>query len=199
MGGRTYTDEELRAQVDTAVNSAVGTLRTELANLQASQEAAAIEERITTAVEAATAPLTAKVTELQSTLDAAVLETATERARAEALETAAAEATVAAEIASRRDARLALVKAAAPGFKEDYLTANTDRWAAMDEAEFAARLEEYAALSPLKAEGEGNGIPSTSALQATTGDVLASGRPEPKSPVSALAALRRQGVDVRTI
>src|SRR4051794_9110065 len=87
--GKTYTEEELRAQVDLAVSQAVGDLRTQLDDLRASQEAAAIDERVSGAVATATAPLQAQVTDLQSKLDAAVLETAAEKARADQLEAAA--------------------------------------------------------------------------------------------------------------
>lgn len=195
--GKTYTEEELRAQVDVAVGQAVGDLRTQLADLQASQEAAAIEDRIRAAVEAAAAPLQAQVTELQSKLDAAVLEAATAVTRAEAAEAAVAEAARATEVASRRDARLALVKDAAPGFDEAYLAENAQRWAEMAEEDFAERLLEYAAISGGKVDD--GGPPSTSALQATTGDSGGPGRPAPKSAMANLAALRRQGIDVRTV
>lgn len=199
VGGRTYTEEELRAQVDVAVNAAVGDLRTQLDALSASQEAAAIEERIRTAVAEATAPLTAQVTELQNSLDTAVLEAAAATTRAETAETAITAAATAAEVAARSEARLELVKAAAPGFSEEFLAANAERWAAMGDEEFAARIEEYKALSPAAGAPAGGGIPTTSALQATTGDVGAGGRKPATSAVSGLAALRRQGVDVRTI
>lgn len=195
--GKTYTEDELRAQVDVAVSQAVGDLRTQLADLQASQEAAAIEERIRTAVEAATGPLQTQVTELQSQLDAAKLETAAAVTRAETAEAAVAEAARATEVASRRDARLAKVKEAAPGFDQAYLDANAQRWAEMAEEDFAERLVEYAAISG--ATPSDDGPPTTSALQATTGDQGAAGRQQPKSPRTELAKLRRQGIDVRTI
>lgn len=194
--GKTYTEEELRAQLDVAVNQAVGDLRTQLADLQASQEAAAIEERVRTAVEAAASPLQAQVTELQTKLDAAVLETAAEKARADQLEAAVAEAARTAEVAARRDARLDQVKVAAPRFSQEYLAENAQRWAEMADEEFAERLVEYAALSGGKVD---DGPPTTSALQATTGDSGGTGRQAPKSAVASLAALRRQGIDVRTV
>lgn len=196
--GKTYTEEELRAQVDVAVNQAVGDLRTQLADLQASQEAAAIDERIRTAVEAATGPLQTQVAELQTQLDAAVLERAAAVTRAEAAEAAVSERDRAAEVASRREDRLAKVKDAAPSFDEAYLAANAQRWAEMAEEDFAERLLEYAALSGGKVEDD-DGPPKTSALQATTGDKGGTGRQAPKSAVSSLAALRRQGIDVRTV
>lgn len=195
-GTRTYTEEDLKAHVSAAVDQAVGDLRTQLTELRSSQEQAAIDQRIADAVAEALAPVTAQVTELQTKLDATTLEAAAEKARADELQAAVEKATTDAEIASRRDARLELVKAAAPGFKEEYLTANADRWAAMDEAEFAARIEEYKAAST--GTPAGDALPTTSALQATTGD---QGRTNgaPKSAVHALGQLRRSGVDVRTI
>lgn len=197
-GTRTYSEDEVRAQVSAAVDQAVGDLRTQLADLRSSQEQAAIETRISEAVAEAVGPLTAQVTDLQTQLDAATLEAASEKARADGLQADVEKAATDAEIAARRDTRLDQVKEAAPGFKEDYLTANADRWAAMDEAEFASRLEEYKAAST--GAPAGDKLPTTSALQASTAD---KGRETatagPKTAVHALGQLRRSGVDVRTI
>lgn len=197
-GTRTYSEDEVRAQVSAAVDQAVGDLRTQLADLRSSQEQAAVEARITEAVAEAVTPLTAQVTDLQTQLDAATLEAAAQTTRADGLQAAVEQAATDAVIASRRDERLAQVKEAAPGFKEEYLTANADRWAAMEEPEFASRLEEYRAAST--GVPAGDTIPTTSALQASTfdkGRETAAGGP--KSAVHALGQLRRSGVDVRTI
>lgn len=197
--GKTYTEDELTAHVDAAVSRAVGDLRTQLADLQASQEAAAIEERVRTAVEAATQPLQAQVTELQGKLDAAELEKTAEKARADTAEAAIAEAQRSAEIATRTDARIAKVKeAVGERFGEDYLKENATRWAEMTEEAFEAQVKEYAALIG-KGEEEGDDVPTTSALQATTTDTGAGGRQAPPSPVKALMALGRQGIDVRQL
>lgn len=197
-GTRTYSEDEVRAQVSAAVDAAVGDLRTQLADLRSSQEQAAVEARVTAAVAEAVAPLASQVTDLQTQLDGATLEAANEKARADGLQAEVEQAATDAVIASRRDARLDQVKEAAPGFKEDYLAANADRWAAMDDAEFASRLEEYKAAST--GAPAGDKLPTTSALQATTfdkGREAAAGGP--KSAVHALGQLRRSGVDVRTI
>jgi hypothetical protein len=193
---KTYTEDEVRGQVAAAVDQAVGDLRTQLADLRSSQEQAAIEARIAEAVAEAVTPLSAQVTDLQTQLDAATLEAANEKARADGLQAAVEKAATDAEIASRKDDRLAKVKEAAPGFKEEYLTANAERWAAMEEAEFASRLEEYRAAST--GVPAGDALPTTSALQATTGDQGRAGA-GPKSAVHALGQMRRNGVDVRTI
>lgn len=198
----TYTEDEVTTRVSRAVDDAVGEMRTQLADLRASQEAAQIEERVATAVEAAAAPLRTQVSELQTQLDAAVLEAAAATARVGELETAAAEAVRLGEIASRRDARLAAVREAAPGFDEAYLTANADRWAGMEDAEFATYIAEtrvvYEAAKATAGTPAPKGLPTTSALQATTMDKGAGGGAPKQSAVSALATLRRSGVDVRT-
>lgn len=198
MTGRTFSEDEVRAQVTVAVDQAVGDLRTQLADLRSSQEQAAIETRIAEAVAEAVGPLTAQVAELQTQLDTATLEAAGEKARADSLQAAVEKAATDAEIASRKDDRLAKVKEAAPGFKDEYLTANADRWAAMEDAEFATRLDEYRAAS--NGAPAGDALPTTSALQATTGDQGRTGAATgSKSAVHALGQLRRNGVDVRTI
>ena len=70
------------------------------------------------------------------------------------LEQAQADAERAAEIAARKDERLAKVREVA-SFPEEYLTANSDRWAAMGDEDFEVLVADYAAVSAKKVEGEG--------------------------------------------
>jgi len=183
-----YTEEELRA----AVEAAVGDLRTELDALKASaaeQETAAQTE---VRLAEAKAPLEAKVIELQTALDAAVLEAAAEKTRADAFEAEKVAAAEAATLEARKDERLARVKEVA-NFPADYLTANSERFVAMSDEDFEARLEEYRQIAA-KATGT-DGLPATSALLATR----EGGSPKSGSAVSDLFAMRRAGVDPRTL
>lgn len=199
----TPNTDEAQAAIAAAVEAAAAPLRAELATLRASQEAAAIEERIAAAVSEATEPLATQVATLQADLDAATLAVAAEKTRADAAEAATAEAARLAEVASRRDERLAAVKAAAPGFDEAYLAANTDRWAGMDDAEFASRIEEYEAASvgASAPTARNNGpLPTTTALTAAVIDrgAVRTGT-GPSSALKELSALQRQGFDARRI
>lgn len=196
----TEITDDTKAQIAAAVEAASAPLRAELAALQASQEAAAIEERITAAVSEATEPLSVQVATLQAELDAATLAAAAEKERADAAEADKAETARLAEVASRRDGRLEAVKAAAPGFDEEYLSKNADRWAAMDDTEFAARIEEYEAASAGASPLSNGPLPTTTALTAAVIDrgAAATGT-KPSSALRELSALQRQGFDARRI
>ncbi len=185
---KTYTEDELRA----AVEAAVGELRTDLDTFRASQEAVAVDARITKAVTEATEPLSAKITELQTDLDAAVLATAAEKARADTLETEMMEAAEAAIYAARKDERLAKVADVA-AFPQAYVEANAERFAAMSDEDFEARLDEYRQIASKSFGTEG--LPLKTGLKATTD----AGDGKPTSAVGALFAMRRAGIDPRTI
>lgn len=185
---KSYTEDELRA----AVEAAVGDLRTELDGLRASAAEQETAAQTQTRIDEATAPLEAKVTELQAQLDAAVLETAAEKARADAFEAEKVAAAEAATLEARKDERLAKVKEVA-NFPADYLTANADRFVAMSDEDFEARLEEYRQIAA-KATGT-EGVPASTALLATR----EGGSPKSGSAVSDLFAMRRAGIDPRTL
>lgn len=184
----TYTEDELRV----AVEAAVGDLKAELDTFRSSQEAAAVDARITKSVTEATEPLSAKITELQADLDAAVLATAAEKARADTLETEKMEAAEALIASARKEERLAKVAEVA-AFPQAYLDANAERFAAMSDEDFEARLEEYRQIAT---KSPAPGLPLKSALKATTDS---GGDDKPTSAVSALFAMRRAGIDPRTI
>lgn len=195
------TEADTKAAIAAAVEAATAGLREELATFRASQEAAAVDERIATAVSEATEPLTTQVAALQADLDAATLAAAAEKTRADAAESATTEAARLVEVASRRDGRLAEVAAAAPGFDKAYLEANAERWAGMDEAEFASRIEEYKAASTgITAGARNNGpLPTTTALTAAVIDRGAVRTGTGPSALKELSALQRQGFDARRI
>lgn len=195
---KSYTEDELRGAVQAAVNLAVSEMRTELDSLKseahAAETAAAVDARIAEAV----APLEAKVVELQTQLDAAVLEAAAEKARADAFEAEKVAAAEAATLEARKDERLAKVKEVA-NFPEEYLTANADRFVAMSDEDFEARIEDYRQIAA-KATGT-EGLPAKTALTATLdgGSGGGAGGGKPTSAVRDLFAMRRAGVDPRTL
>lgn len=187
---KTFNEDELRAAVD----AAVAEMRSELDTLRASREASEIESRVTKAVTEATEPLTAQVTELQGKLDAAVLEAQNEKARADGLEAEKVAAAEAATLAARKDERLAKVKEVA-NFPEEYLNANAERFAAMNDEDFEARLEEYRQIAT-KATGTEGALPKVTALKAAT----EGGSPaKSTSVVREVFAMRRAGIDPRSL
>lgn len=206
-GAATYTEADVQAQVRQAVDAAVGELRTELDQLRASQEEQQIATRIEDAVAAATASLSARVAELETALDAATVEAAGEKARADGLQVAIATATAEAEVAERRDTRLEAVKATGLPFKAEYLTANAQRWAEMDEAAFDAFLAD---CKEAAGDQTNDGIPTTTALTAAVLDSGGAPRGAPgpngqrrpraiSADIAKLARLRQQGIDIRKV
>ena len=145
----TYTEAEFQA----AVTEALAPIQAELETLMASADAVAIELKIAEIREAADA----QVAELEKKLDTAVLnaQAATEERDAVVawLEAEASAAVEAAEIAARRDERLTQVKDVA-SFPAEYLEANAERWASMDDETFEALLADYAAASSAKSNVE---------------------------------------------
>lgn len=190
---KTFTEDELKAAIDEAVAKATAELQEKVKTFEASVQESEVEGKI----EAAKAELQTKVDELQGQLDAAVLEAKTEKDNREAIEAWLAEeatkAEQAKEIAARREDRVAKVKEVAD-FPEDYLEKNADRFAAMSDEDFEARLEEYREIA--EKAGKGGGIPSKTALQAARED-KATGRKG--TGVSEVFGLRFQGIDPRTL
>jgi hypothetical protein len=163
-----YTEEELHA----AIEERTAELTARVQEL----ESAAQESKIEAQVAAVQAEAAAAVEELRAQLDAAVLEKqaavdALDAYKAELEEIASATAREA-EIAARRETRLAQVKEVA-SFPDEYLDANADRFAAMSDEDFTARLAEYAALA---VKPTGDGIPKTTALTASRESTTDSGR-----------------------
>lgn len=190
---KTFTEDELKAAVDKAVADATADLQTKLKSFEESATEAEIEAKL----DAAKTELQTKVDELQTQLDAAVLEAKGEKDKREAIEAWLTEegekAEHAKEIASRRDDRLAKVKEVA-NFPEEYLEKNADRFAAMSDEDFEARLEEYREIA---SKGEGSGIPAKTALTAAREDTNGKGRKG--TGVSEVFGLRFQGIDPRTL
>lgn len=142
---KTYTEDELRE----AVEAALVPVQAELDAIRASEA----EEAIATTVAEAVAAKDVEISELRGTVDTLTLRAESAEADyasviawLEAETQAAAEAAIA---AARRDERLASVKEVA-SFAEDYIEANADRWVALDDASFAALIEDWKAVAALR-------------------------------------------------
>jgi Tfp pilus assembly protein PilX len=194
VSGETFTKEEVDAKVD----AATATLQAQLDELSAAQSVAKIDE----AVAAAKVELEEQIAALQSTLDEAKIAQAAAESAATAAETqfadltkyledtaTAAEAEAALE--AKKTERVEAVKEAA-SFDDDYLTANADRWASMDDDIFTATLEDYKGLVA-KSGGKTpeSKIPSTTAFETASSDENA------KSVLSTIGELRDVGIDPR--
>lgn len=191
----TFTQEQLDAAVAEAVAKAVAEATAPLQEKITQFESAQAESEVGQAVAEATAPLNEQISQLQSELEAAVLaQTAAEQAKAEieqfwAEAIAEKEAAEAAE--ARKEERLAKIREVA-NFPEDFLEKNADKYAAMSDEDFEARLEELAEQAKTIAEKVGTGVPSTTALTAAreTG-----GSTNPGSSLSELKNFRRSLVN----
>lgn len=160
MGDAVFTQEE----VDRAVADAISELQAEVAKLRESESARALEE----AVEQAKSEMQTQIDELQTKLDATVLEAQQAKDEREKVQadwdaekTAAEEAKT---FAARKEERLSKVKETA-NFPDEYLEANADRFAAMSDEDFEARLSEWAALVDKSSDP-----PKTTALTASRQD-----------------------------
>jgi len=194
---KTYTEEEVQGLVAKAVQDATAPLEAKLDEIKASKEQEAVDAKIasleaahTEEVDALKAELdtaNVKVAEVQTNYDNLVSYLEAEKAAAE--EAAAAEA--------KKADRLEAVKEVA-SFDEDYLQANIDRWARMNDEDFEALTASWDAVkktvSPVNGKEElPSEIPAESAM-------LNTNRSEPKnSNRKEILGLRNSGIDPRTI
>lgn len=151
-------------QVDAMIAEAVNPMQEELASLRAKSDA----EEVETQIAALTEQYTAEVAEIRSQLDAQVLETTAATAKYDELvtllEDAAKAEAEAVELAERLTSRLAQIEEVA-NFPEDYIAANSDRWAAMSEEAFEATLADYSVMGKKKKKKEDETeLPDKSAL-----------------------------------
>jgi hypothetical protein len=199
---KTYTEEEVKAAVQVAVDEAVAGLRAQVEELNAERAASESEQALAELRDS----FEAEKAELQAKLDEAVLQATTEKEAHDQLvawlEGEAKAAEESAAIEARREERLATAKAAAD-FPEDfvkYLEDSADRLAAMDDEEFTARVTEWAALAggkPAKPSSKDDKLPAETALHASREGRDAGGKP--KSAVKELFEMRRSGIDPRTL
>lgn len=184
VSDKTYTEDEYNS-----VLAKVSDLEAKVADLTAAAGASETDAKVA----AATADLERQCADVQSKLDAAVLEAeAAKTSRDEMVswfEDLCRAETEAAELAARREARVAKVAEVA-AFPEDYLNANADRFAAMGEDEFEAALQDWKTIAP-KRSGQ---IPAVTAMTAALADNRQS-----QDVLSEICGLRFQGVDTRTI
>jgi uncharacterized protein YhaN len=176
MSDKTYSQTELDTAVAAAVTDAVKPLREELDGLKASKEEKDFESRIATAK----AELEEQIKSLQGELDTANLkaEQATKQHEdlVAALEQAKVEQEAAAELARRRDERLAKVREVA-SFSDEYIEKAADRWAALSDEDFAALVADWVEVAGKKTDAASqNDLPPASAMTASRSDADKSSR-----------------------
>lgn len=184
----TFTPEQLQAAVDKAVAEATAPLQTKIVELEASKEKEATSQQIT--------DFETKIADLETKLDAAVLDATQAKEEKETLQKSWDDEKAAEEeaktVAARKDERLAKVKEVAC-FPDEYVEQNADRFAAMSDEDWNARLDEWATLAK-KDPSDKDKIPSKTALtaarQETGGD---------SSSLGLLKEFRRVLVDPRTL
>lgn len=168
---KTYTEAEQKAAVDEAVAVATAELTARLSTLEATSK----QSEVDAAVEAALIPVKAELADVRTQLDTATAEAKTEREAREALETflkeAGEAAERAAEIATLKTERSALV-AATNAFDAEYCEENAERWASMSAEEFDGRLADYTAAGAKNGTGSvtpAGEIPKVTAMSAASG------------------------------
>jgi hypothetical protein len=201
MGGnnvsdKTYSEDEVKAQVAAAVAEAVAPLQSELDKFRLGEETAAVEARITEL----RAELEAQVADLTSKLDAAVIEAQTAKQERDDIEAwlKAEDERVRqeTEAASRRDTRIAQV-AEVVTFPGEYVQERADKWASLSEEEFETLLADYKALAEKAgAPGTESPLPTATAMQAAREP---SGTTKLGSAALELIRGRNVGLDPRTI
>lgn len=186
MSGKTYSEDELKA----AIEEATAPLAARLVQLQAAAQESEVEGRIA----AMKAEADAEIEEVRAQLDSAVL--AREAAVSElaefkaGLEELAAAQEQAAAQEARREERLARVREVA-SFSDEYIELNADRWVALSDEDFEARMSEWASLVPSK----GDSIPKHTALTAARESTDRSGM----GAIRDVLSLRMEHVDPRKI
>lgn len=185
-----------QADIDAAVAAATGPLQQRLAEL----EAQAQESEVGKAVAQAVGEKDTLITDLQTQLDTATAaRTAAETKLAETEKywvdaIAAHEEAVA--VAARKETRIG--QAAELGvFNDEYIAANADRFAAMSDEDFAARIEEWKLIAASAKPGEGKTPPATTAMVASRSDNAGSNTAAAR--LGRLAELRARNVDLRSL
>ena len=186
----TFTQEEL----DAAVKTATGPLQQRLAELEAQVQ----ETEVGRSIAEATAAKDAEISALQEQLDAATAARTAAETKLSETEQYWSEAIAAAEeaatVAARRIERVDAAKAAGV-FDDAYLEANADRFAAMSDEDFAARLDEWRLIAS-KSRDTDTRKPATTALTATATQPTKS---DPTVSLSVISELRKARIDPRTL
>jgi hypothetical protein len=146
------------------------------------------------AIAEAVAAKETEVSELQTKLDAAeAARTAAEHKLSETEQfwtDAIATAQEQAQIAARRDERVTEAKNAGV-LSDAYIDEHADRFAAMSDEDFRARLDEWKTIA---AAAGANGIPAKTALEAARAT-----DEQPTTSLGYIAEFRRQRVDPKTL
>lgn len=191
MSDKTYTEDELAAAISKAVAEATSPLQTKLTELENSQQQSEMDK----ALAAAKAEAQATIDDLQAKLDAAVIEATAAKQAKEELDAFWADAIAKAEqekaMDERREDRLAKVKEFG-GFDEKYIEENADRFVAMSDEDFDARLEEWKQLVASKG---GEEIPGQTRLVASRTDTGTT----KTSALAEIRNLRQAGIDPRRV
>lgn len=191
---KTYSQDEL----DAAVAAAVKPLEDSLQEFKASMEQSEVEQRHAKEK----AELEASIAEIQAQLDSATLKAGEADKKYEELvaflEAEQAKAEAAAEIARRREERLAVVKQVASTFSDEYMEANADRWAAMADEDFAALTEDWKNIAAKAAVGE-ESEESDESLTGQTAMTASRNDESGKSGLRDIFDLTLSGVDPRTV
>jgi DNA repair exonuclease SbcCD ATPase subunit len=183
----TFTQEDL----DAAVTAMSDTLQQRLKELEAQVQ----ESEVGRAVAQATEAKDAEISQLQQRIDAAeASRTAAENKLNEVEQfwvDAIATQQAASELDARKERRVTEAKQAGV-FSDDYINENAERFAAMSDEDFSARLEEWRLIAAKT--GESTPAPARTALAAS-----ASGQTPPASNLSVVSELRGMRVDPRTL
>jgi uncharacterized coiled-coil protein SlyX len=192
--GGVMPEQFTQSDMDAAVAAATGPLQQRLAEL----EAQAQESEVGKAVAQAVGERETQIADLQTQLDTATAaRTAAETKLAETekywVDTIAAHEE-AVTMAARKEQRVG--QATELGvFDAKYIEANADRFAAMSDEDFAARIDEWKLIAASAKPGEGKTPPATTAMVASRTETGT----DTASKLSRLAELRARNVDLRTL
>lgn len=183
-------------QLDAAVAAAVAPLKEQISSFEAKASTEEVEAKIAEIK----AEAEAKIAELQAQLDSAVLEASEAKKTVEDvttyLEAVKSEEDAAAELASRKESRLALVRDAA-NFPDEYIEANAERWASLDDSQFESLVNDWRAIA--KKDETQSSAPETEKLLASTAMRAAREESGTKSAVSTLFEFAANGADLRKV
>lgn len=177
QGGRTVSGETFtKADLDAAVAEAIAPFVARVQELEAADHEAEVDAKVAAAkaeVETQLAEVQIKLDEAQIKLQAAEEKATAAEAQAETVqkawddEKAAVEAAEALE--AKKEERVAEVKEVA-SFDDDYLTANAERWANMEDDIFKATLEDYKTVAAKAGKSAGTTIPTRTVLETASRD-----------------------------
>jgi len=193
--GGVMPEQFTQADIEAAVAAATGPLQQRLAEL----EAQATESEVGKAVAQAVGEKETQIADLQTQLDTATAARTTAETKLAEAETFWTEAISAHQeavaVAARKEQRIG--QASEIGvFNDDYIAANADRFAAMSDEDFAARLDEWKLIAAKAKPGETATPPATTAMVASRSD---SGAGTGGSKLSRLAELRARNIDLRSM